>query len=186
MRAALRLGLALGLGLAGCGSDVDPDGDGVDAATTRDPLDVVATAAPGSLDELHARIIAPRCSGQPGLCHNGQFEPNLSTPALTYAYLVDRPALEKGDRLRVAMGDPASSFLVDKLRGRDVGTRMPLGADPLPEEDIAAIEAWIRGGALRRPSGSTTRRSVRRSDSTTRPGLASIWPGRCGRRPARR
>lgn len=147
MRAAAFAALAL----VACGNDVDPDGDGVDASVARDPLDVTSAAAPGSLDELHERIIAPRCSGQPGLCHNGQFEPNLSTPALTYAYLVDRPALEQGDKLRVAMNDPSSSFLVDKLRGRGVATRMPLGADPLPEEDIAAIEAWIRGGALRAP-----------------------------------
>jgi hypothetical protein len=28
---------------------------------------------------------------------------------------------------------------------------MPLGAEPLAETDIAALEAWIRGGALRAP-----------------------------------
>src|SRR5678815_5558764 len=97
------------------------------------------------------RIIAKRCSGQPGLCHNGQFEPNLSTPALAYAYLVNRPGLERTDRLRVSPGSSATSFLVDKLRNRGVSTQMPLGAEPLAEADIAEIEAWIDGGALRAP-----------------------------------
>jgi hypothetical protein len=152
VRAAALVGAALVLG--GCSGGIDPDGDSVDASVARDPLDVEVAPAPGSLDDLHQRVIAPRCSGQPGLCHNGQFEPNLSTPALAYAYLVDRPALERGDRLRVAMGDPAASFLIDKLRGRGVATRMPLGADPLPEEDIAALEAWITAGALRAPGAA--------------------------------
>ncbi|HVV83054.1 MAG TPA: hypothetical protein VHE35_08230 [Kofleriaceae bacterium] len=161
MRAAVALAAALGLGggaaagvLAGCGTDVDPDGDGQDAAVAPDPLEILTPAAPGSLDDLHQRIIAPRCSGQPGLCHNGQFEPNLSTPALTYEYLVNRPSIEAPDKLRVKMGDPAASFFVDKLRGRGVATRMPLGADPLPEPDLAAIEAWISAGALRAPGAA--------------------------------
>jgi hypothetical protein len=48
-------------------------------------------------------------------------------------------------------GDPDASFLIDKLRNRDVSTQMPLGAEPLAEEEIALIEEWIRDGALRRP-----------------------------------
>jgi hypothetical protein len=31
---------------------------------------------------------------------------------------------------------------------------MPLGAEPLAEEDIAAFEAWIQAGALRRPGAA--------------------------------
>lgn len=151
MRAARWFVVAAALA-AGCGEDFDPDGDHVDAAVDPDPLAVDRPPAPGSLDELHRTIIAPRCSGQPGLCHNGQFEPNLSTPANAYAYLVNRPALERPTLLRVNPGDAASSVLIDKLRGRaGVATRMPLGAEPLAEAEIAAIEAWIDGGALRAP-----------------------------------
>ena len=136
--------------VAACGSNGH---DGApDAGADPDPLDVSVTPAPGSLDDLHDRIFSKRCSGQPGLCHNGQFEPNLSTPALTYAYLVNRPGLEKADRLRAAPGNAAGSLLIDKLRNRNgVATQMPLGAEPLAEEDIQAIEAWIQGGALRAP-----------------------------------
>lgn len=136
--------------VGGCGND-GPAGN-VDAAVDPDPLDVTSTAAPGSLDDLHQRIIEPRCSGQPGLCHNGQFEPNLSTPALMYSYVVNRPGIEKADRLRVKPGDAATSLFIDKLRKRDVATQMPLGAEPLEEADIAAIEAWINAGALRAPA----------------------------------
>jgi hypothetical protein len=126
-----------------------------DPAPDDDPLAVRETPAAGSLDDLHQRVIAKRCSGQPGLCHNGQFEPNLSTPALTYAYLVGRPSLEKTDRLRVRAGDPDHSLLIDKLRNRNgVSTQMPLGADPLLEADIQALEAWITGGALRAPGAT--------------------------------
>lgn len=136
--------------LAACGNDSIPDR--ADAAVEDDPLAVTDTAPPGSLDDLHARIISQRCSGQPGLCHNGQFEPNLSTPALTYAYVVNRPSIEKATRLRVNPGDPSASVFIDKIRNRNgVATQMPLGAEPLPEEDIAAIEKWITDGALRSP-----------------------------------
>ena len=136
--------------VAACGTDTPPDP--ADPDDDPDPLDIQSTAAPGSLDELHERVIAQRCSGQPGLCHNGQFEPNLSTPALMYAYVVNRPGIEKADRLRVTPGDSSTSLFIDKIRNRNgVATQMPLGAAPLEEADIQAIEAWIDGGALRTP-----------------------------------
>lgn len=137
-----------------CGNDhAEPNID--DAGTDDDPLAVTNTPPAGSLDDLHQRIIAKRCSGQPGLCHNGQFEPNLSTPAMTYAYLVGRPGLEKQDRLRVKPGDAAHSLLIDKIRNRGgVATQMPLGAEPLAEADIKELEAWIDAGALRAPGAA--------------------------------
>jgi hypothetical protein len=145
-RAALALLVA-----AGCGDSIEAGGSGVDAGADDDPLAVDDAPEAGSFDDLHRTIIVPRCAGQPGLCHNGQFEPNLSSPSLAYAYLVHRPSIEKPSLWRVAPGAPEDSVLIDKLRGRDVATVMPLGADPLPEGDIAAIEAWIEAGALRRP-----------------------------------
>ena len=146
--------LVLCFALAACGSDTPIEAD-VDAAVEPDPLLVTTTAAPGSLDDIHERIIAKRCSGQPGLCHNGQFEPNLSTPALTYAYIVNRPGIEKADRLRVMPGNAAKSLLIDKIRNRNgVATQMPLGAEPMAEEEITEIEAWIDAGALRAPGAA--------------------------------
>jgi hypothetical protein len=143
--------LVLCLALVACGNDTRSE-TGPDAAVEPDPLQIDDVPAPGSLDDLHERIIAKRCSGQPGLCHNGQFEPNLSTPALTYAYLVNRPGIEKANRLRVKPGSAAESLLIDKIRNRNgVATQMPLGADPLEDSEIAELEAWIEAGALRAP-----------------------------------
>ena len=151
MRAAA---FALLLVVAACGTDHRPDDtDGTGDPT--DPLEVSSSAAPGSLDDLHERIIAQRCSGQPGLCHNGQFEPNLSTPATTYAYIVNRPGIEKSDRLRVKPGSAASSLFIDKIRNRNgVATQMPLGAEPLEEAEIKELEAWIDAGAIRAPGAA--------------------------------
>src|SRR5262245_35439059 len=120
-----------------------------------DPLAISDTPRAGSLDDLHQKIIAKRCSGQPGLCHNGQFEPNLSTPALTYAYLVNRPGIEKPNELRVKPMDSAHSLFIDKLRNRNgVATQLPLVAEPLEEADIQTLEAWIDAGALRAPGAA--------------------------------
>jgi hypothetical protein len=147
--------LAIVLVTVGC-KKADDDDDKVDAGpSSGDPLDVTVQPPAGSLDDLHARIIEKRCSGQPGLCHNGQFEPNLSTPGLTYAYLVNRPAIEKPGLLRVRPGSSAQSLFIDKIRGRNgVLTRMPLGAEPLEDADVAALESWIDGGALRAPGAA--------------------------------
>jgi hypothetical protein len=140
----------LAIALIACGTDAPPPPG--DDEVDPDPLEITTTAPAGSLDDLHERVIAQRCSGQPGLCHNGQFEPNLSTPALMFAYVVNRPGIEKDDRLRVKPGDSNGSLLIDKIRNRNgVATQMPLGAEPLEEADVKAIEAWIDDGALRSP-----------------------------------
>jgi hypothetical protein len=136
--------------LAGCNAPLDAGGNGM-AAGDDDPLNVDAPAPAGSLDELYRKVIYPSCASQPGACHSGQFEPNLSTPALAYANLVLRPGLEHEDELRVKPGDPDKSLIIDKLRKRNVATQMPLGAKPLPDELITLFEDWVRNGALRTP-----------------------------------
>jgi hypothetical protein len=145
------LALLLASALAGCTPEGDSGAEPRAALQDDDPLDVPTDLDPASLDALHRDILVGSCAAQPGLCHHGQFEPNLSTPALTYENLVRRPGIEHADKLRVAPGDPGQSLLVDKLRNRDVLSQMPLGAKPLPEDQIAALEAWIEAGALRRP-----------------------------------
>lgn len=140
-------------GAAACSDDLVAGGSGVDAGVEDDPLlSITPTFESGSLEELQVTIIQERCSGQPGLCHNSQFEPNLSTTANTYAYMVNRPAIENGGRLRVNPGDPDTSFLIDKIRNRNgVQTQMPLGAEPLTEDEMQLFEAWINAGSLRDP-----------------------------------
>jgi hypothetical protein len=51
----------------------------------------------------------------------------------------------------VVPGDPASSYLVQKMADADgiADDRMPPPDEPpATEEEIALVEAWIRGGAL--------------------------------------
>jgi hypothetical protein len=57
-----------------------------------------------------------------------------------------------GDRIRVIPGDPAQSYLWDKIQNTDLcGTsgKMPPASKPqLTEEQKAIITAWICGGAV--------------------------------------
>jgi hypothetical protein len=57
-----------------------------------------------------------------------------------------------GDRVRIVAGDPAESYLFDKVRGEELcGTsrRMPPTPNPmLAQGDLDILEAWICGGAL--------------------------------------
>jgi hypothetical protein len=143
--------LALLLAPAACSEAIDAGGSPPVETEVDDPLAVEPEVAVNSLDDIHQRIIVGSCAAQPGLCHSGQFEPNLSTPALAYENLVGRPALERTKQLRVAPGAAKDSLFIHKLRNQEVISQMPLGAAPLSEEDIQALEAWIDAGALRRP-----------------------------------
>ena len=69
---------------------------------------------------------------------------------LSYANLVNVESTEVAPDLRVAPGNSAASYLIEKLtraqpRG---GLQMPLGAGPLPDNEIAVIRMWIDEGAL--------------------------------------
>ena len=81
--------------------------------------------------------------------HSGQFEPNLHA-ALAYENLSGAPrwSAPSSCAWRPARKD---SLFIHKLRNQDVITQMPLGAAPLSDADIQALEAWIDAGALRRP-----------------------------------
>ena len=51
---------------------------------------------------------------------------------------------------RVMPGDPARSFLLNKLTGQmefGEGDQMPQGANPLSADQIALIRQWIQAGA---------------------------------------
>jgi hypothetical protein len=143
--------LACALALPACNQDIDAGGERVEEQQVDDPLAVEPEVAANSLDEIYQTVLVRSCAAQPGLCHSGQFEPNLSTPALAYHNLVRRPSLERSKQLRVDPGNPQSSLLMAKLRNQEVISQMPLGAAPLTEEEIGMIEKWISDGALRRP-----------------------------------
>lgn len=67
----------------------------------------------------------------------------------TWKGLVSQPSHECCDRLLVAPGDPAHSYLVDKITGVHLcsGDRMPYGRPPLSMTDTTTILRWICEGA---------------------------------------
>jgi hypothetical protein len=60
--------------------------------------------------------------------------------------MIDVPSKQIPKLKLVDTGNPEKSYLLMKLRDDEdaIGERMPLGADPLGEPAMAAIEAWVR------------------------------------------
>jgi len=132
--------------------------DGPDPAA---PIDVIArqspaAAAPPAAEPVAAKPLKPlkggvsfaadvapvlleHCAG----CHDAANpESNLSMATLE--------RLSRGGRggAPFMSGKGADSLLVKKLKGVGIeGQRMPLGKDPLPNDVIAKIQAWIDQGA---------------------------------------
>jgi hypothetical protein len=70
--------------------------------------------------------------------------------AQAYAHLVGSMAKEcSPQRSLVAAGNPSSSYLLDKLSGRNLchGDPMPLGGPMLSPSALEAITQWISEGA---------------------------------------
>lgn len=110
-----------------------------------------ATAAPTPV--RFASDIAPILKTRCATCHmTGQEAGNMALyPAAAHASLVGVKATAAG-LTRVVPGKPDDSYLLMKLEGTHLarggkGVRMPVGADPLPAEQIAKIRAWIAAGA---------------------------------------
>lgn len=81
-------------------------------------------------------------------CHSGVNAPkglNLSEEFIVSS-LVNQPSKEKPNLLRVKPGEPASSYIIMKLKGSPgiEGERMPRDSKPLSRNEIAAIESWIK------------------------------------------
>jgi len=127
------------------------DGTGLDA--NGNPLG--SGAPPGDSVSL-SRDVQPIFSANCALsgCHAGSapvLGQNLSS-GLAYGSIVEVPAQEAPGYFRVRPFFPDSSYLVHKIEGTPealggFGARMPLGAPPLTEEDIATIRSWIAAGA---------------------------------------
>lgn len=135
--------------LGGCG-----DGHNDPAADQADATGPCATLMPrlGGADGLQACVFFPRC-GAFGTCHGGS-EPaerlSLADREATCASLVDAPSRRQPEHLLVASGDPAASYLLDKLQGLPglTGERMPAPpVAPLTTPEIDAVRAWVAAGA---------------------------------------
>lgn len=99
-----------------------------------------------NFDSIQASVFEPLCEH----CHSGANAPaGLRLDAAnSYALLVGTPSTERPNVLRVAPGDPNSSYVIQKLEGTAaVGERMPAGLPAVPQADIDVIRQWITDGA---------------------------------------
>jgi hypothetical protein len=96
---------------------------------------------------IQAHVFTPICS----VCHVGASAPQgLRLDANnSYHLLVGVPSTEVPSILRVKPGDPANSYIIQKLQGTAaVGAQMPFDEAPLPASTIAVIAQWITEGAM--------------------------------------
>ncbi len=86
-------------------------------------------------------------------CHGELQQGGLDLRAgASYGELVNVPAVADPTQDRVEPGEPAASFLYEKLAAKTLGTPttnspMPLGPTALTPEHLEAVRLWIRGGA---------------------------------------
>lgn len=124
----LPLLVLLSLPVFGCGGD---DSGTVDAG----PIDVEA-------------LLASTCTDAG--CHASMNPANgldLQSPGVADRINGQQSPVCSGEVVVVG-GDPASSYILDKLRGEQpasCGVRMPSGKAPLSDAEIDAIADWIAG-----------------------------------------
>jgi hypothetical protein len=143
----------------GCSDDEATDGTmgGMDMT----PTDMSASDG-GTMDmgppalsfatDIYEDIIAVQCAP----CHTAGGSGALRMPDADTAFMnlvgVDAAGTQCGGpasfRIRVIPNDSAGSLLWQKVSGdHDCGSRMPLGRDPIPTEQVDRIAAWIDQGA---------------------------------------
>jgi hypothetical protein len=83
-------------------------------------------------------------------CHNSAAGGGLvllQGPA--YVNLVNIPSTQEPNRMRVLPGDAANSYMIIKIEGNQtIGTRMPLGREPLDQVLIQNLINWVNKGAM--------------------------------------
>lgn len=129
--------LTIGLATAGCNS-----GSGTTTTTSGSPSQV-----------SYSRDIQPIFNNNCIVCHQITGQAGLALePSKSYAQLVGVQSTQAAGRLRVKAGEPAQSYLLDKLNGTQVqaggtGVRMPQGLPALSQNQVNLIKTWIEEGA---------------------------------------
>ncbi len=128
-------------------------GEGLD--TNGQPLLPGGGAPPplsADFESIQENILTPICS----VCHAGSAAPEglRLDAADSYNLLVGVPSTEEPSLPRVKPGDPANSYIIQKLLGTAaVGARMPYGCPAtqpcLSTATIAFVQQWITNGAPR-------------------------------------
>lgn len=123
------------------------------ACTGGDGSSLPPRLPPGAIgpnfSEIQASIIGPSCATTG--CHLGAAAPQglRLDNANSYGMLVGVASTESSSILRVAVGNPNNSYLIQKLEGTaSVGAQMPLGAPALEQATIDVIRQWISDGAI--------------------------------------
>ena len=136
--------------LAGCAGN----GMGLDqGGRPLPPGGTAGGALTANFDSIQQHVFTPICT----VCHAGASAPQgLRLDATnSYALLVGVPSTEAPSLLRVKPGDPANSYIIQKLEGHAaVGAQMPFGGPPLPAATIAVLRQWISDGALHTPAAA--------------------------------
>src|SRR5271154_3009301 len=138
-RAAITAATLLIAACAGNGAGLDDNGQPIVPGGTTPPLSA-------DFDSIQANIFTPICS----VCHVGGAAPEglRLDAANSYNLLVGVPSTEVPSLLRVDPGDPADSYIIQKLQGHAaVGAQMPLGGPYLSSDTIGVIRQWITDGA---------------------------------------
>lgn len=152
------IALLLAATLAGCAGN----GKGLDANGNPVGSGGGGTTTPLTADfqSIQANVFTPICTK----CHIGASAPEgLQLDAdHSYALLVGVASAEQSAVLRVAPGDPDSSYIIRKLEGLSSisGGRMPLGGPYLPQSTIDVIRQWITNGAPKAAAAMSLEASI--------------------------
>ncbi len=133
-------GIGAACGCAGSGAGLDANGSPLGSDSSA-PQPLVAT-----FQSIQDNVFTPICTK----CHIGANAPEglQLDQAHSYALLVGVPSAEVPGVLRVKAGNPADSYVIQKLQGSSgiVGVQMPFGGPYLPQSTIDVIRQWITNG----------------------------------------
>lgn len=125
-----------------------------DAAQVADSIDVFVDELVAGFEPpvSFAADVQPIFDSNCTSCHSGSNAPRelRLEPELAWVNLVDVDSDEQPAVKRVLAGDPANSYLFQKITnapGISLNP-MPLGSFPMTQPEIDTIEAWIEQGAL--------------------------------------
>lgn len=138
--------------ISGCGQQSGKNPfEGSSQTQTTNLTDEVS---PMELAGIHQSILKPSCA-IPG-CHDGHFEPDFRTPQSSFSTTVWQPIIKNNAQnefeYRVVPFKPEASVLFERINNCcfvNQDDRMPQDdiGQALPDEEIEAIETWIREGA---------------------------------------
>jgi methionine-rich copper-binding protein CopC len=146
-------------GCAGNGKGLDANGNPIGLGSSApEPLSA-------DFQSIQDNVFTPICTR----CHIGANAPEglQLDQAHSYALLVGVPSAEVPGVMRVKPGDPADSYLIQKLQGSSgiVGVQMPFGGPYLPQTTIAFIQQWITNGAPQATAAANSTASVAHEQS---------------------